>query len=829
MFDPVDEEEAKKRLEDKAEQKKPKPEFEFTNLSVLTSDDAPIKTAIKPGHWVTITQRLRANKFDFAARLESAVTDRNGQPHPLEHTPFAMRMSGPALLPKGQTKQFDTNIFIPRRSSIENNPYLLESRLLARRGSREVNRKIQPTVAMPGYQYYFIVLAREPDRYGFIKSLHSVAPPTELTLEQSIQYYRVVMPRFTRRVPVPSHPLTWTSVAYVVWDDLDPNLLSPDQQQAMLDWIHWGGQLIISGPRSLGALQRSFLTNYLPADGGNSIGLEQSAFDALNEKFSLQQKKGERELLTVPAGRPIVAIQLDKRPEAQFVDGTGGLVVERRVGRGRIVATSFSLDERSVGNWGNFDGFFNCCLLRRPARHFYTNNNGMISVRWNKHRTYFQDALFTTSLRYFSRDIGETAGLSSLRHAQREANTDTLEERRELVLAAARENRNKENRRKREEHWRLAGYRSIADSGVAGWSDFSGAANAARESLREAAGISVPKAEFVIRVLAIYIVVLVPLNWLFFRLIGRVEWAWVAAPIIAIIGGLAVVRFAQLDIGFARSRTEIGILETHGGYSRAHLTRYCALYTSLSSNYSLAFDDTTALAQPFSTDPNYTRLIHQGLTEVRFERGRDVRLTNLPVSSNSTGMVHAEQMLNLGGGIAMQKDDSGGLRLINQGEITIRDAGVVRRTAAGVLERAWVGELEPGETWKLEFEPAESPHFEQWRRSPILSRQQSTRGEISLWRMLDLAVDQLRILPEEVRLIGWTDQNFPGLTISPAASQNTVRTLILVHLRQGALPPITPDVNNIKEMIALGGRDPLTDSDFFEVPLLDTTPPAKQP
>ena len=60
--------------------------------------------------------------------------------------------------------------------------------------------------------------------------------------------------------------------------------------------------------------------------------------------------------------------------------------------------------------------------------------------------------------------------------------------------------------------------------------------NAAREALLEAAGVEVPDTSFVVICLALYLVALVPLNWLVFNAIGRVEWAWVAAPIIAIIG-----------------------------------------------------------------------------------------------------------------------------------------------------------------------------------------------------------------------------------------------------------------------------------------------------
>ena len=34
----------------------------------------------------------------------------------------------------------------------------------------------------------------------------------------------------------------------MLWDDLEPDRLSLDQRQALIDWLHWGGQLIVSGP-----------------------------------------------------------------------------------------------------------------------------------------------------------------------------------------------------------------------------------------------------------------------------------------------------------------------------------------------------------------------------------------------------------------------------------------------------------------------------------------------------------------------------------------------------------------------------------------------------
>ena len=76
---------------------------------------------------------------------------------------------------------------------------------------------------------------------------------------ETLRYYYVVRPTVDKTAPLPSHPLAWTTIAYVFWDDLDPAVLTNQQQQALLDWLHWGGQLVISGPaRSTSSRARSW-------------------------------------------------------------------------------------------------------------------------------------------------------------------------------------------------------------------------------------------------------------------------------------------------------------------------------------------------------------------------------------------------------------------------------------------------------------------------------------------------------------------------------------------------------------------------------------------
>jgi hypothetical protein len=683
-FDPVAERERKKKeAEEEAEKKKkkPKPDFEVANLEVVTADADALRNLIKPGHWVSATQVMRANNFDFSAELESATVSQQGEPIELERAPFGLRMSRPLSLPKGQAKAPEMFYYIPRRVGLTSKAPWLQTSLRAKSGGREVANMMKPTIPMPNYQYYFVVLAREPDRYGYLKAsyMHSVRVPCDSFEEDSLLLYRVLLPKVENLAPVPSHPLTWSTIAYVVWDDLDVTVLSPDQQLAMLDWLHWGGQLVISGPNSLNRLRRSFLSDYLPADETKAADLTTADFQELNDHFTLEiqsDKERPRTPLEAPSGKAIVGIELDLQDGAEWVPNTGRLLAERQVGQGRIVVTAFPLTDRSVVNWPSFDGFFNACVLRRPARMYSEGSNQMLALQWRDFPmgNSLRDPRLVTSLRYFSRDIDHPAGKDAQQNEQREREAE-----REGSLAATGAGalagglsipglvQDYSSYEKQPQFavfhpdtddYHFGGYLGRTQSGVAGWTDFSGAAHLARNSLQEAAGIDVPESSFVLRVMAAYLLVLVPVNWGFFKLLGRVEWAWIAAPIIAIVGAVAVVKMAQLDIGFARSRTEIAVLETQGGHHRGHLTRYTALYTSLSSNYTLAFEDSSALAAPFAVDPNYTRLRHQSVTTVYFERGRDVRLRGFPVQSNSTNMVHSEQMYNLEEGIQLVGDEA---------------------------------------------------------------------------------------------------------------------------------------------------------------------------
>ncbi|MGC4004717.1 MAG: hypothetical protein QM811_17005 [Pirellulales bacterium] len=70
-----------------------------------------------------------------------------------------------------------------------------------------------------------------------------------------------------------------TMVSAILWDGVDPDRCTAEQRAALIDWLHWGGVLIVNGPTSLDQLKGSFLdggeggTNLLPVAGWSAAEL----------------------------------------------------------------------------------------------------------------------------------------------------------------------------------------------------------------------------------------------------------------------------------------------------------------------------------------------------------------------------------------------------------------------------------------------------------------------------------------------------------------------------------------------------------------------------
>ncbi|MCX7428165.1 MAG: hypothetical protein NTW96_21365, partial [Planctomycetia bacterium] len=705
------------RLAEERERKKPDFEIEPPRAEpcadplLAEKDEEKIAPFFyKPGHWTSAIVPTKANKEDFLGDLEvQLVSGPERVPVRLGDAPFSLAESREATLPKGQKKLLHASLFVPVGQ--ETASALI--RLSARQGTYRQYEVSYVLNGMPSYQYHFAVVARSPDRYGYLKSLDSIKPPREeIGNQQHAFHYQVALLKMGRRPPLPDGALFWTSMAYLLWDDVEPGSLTAEQQTALVDWLHWGGQLIVSGPDTLDTLRDSFLTNYLPATAAGTRELTQRDFDELNRRFTLA---GQSPL--VPAGK-WSGVGLKLARGAQFVPGTGELLAEWRVGRGRVVASAVRLSDRGLTTWSGFDGFFNACLLRRPPR-FYRE----LEWFWADRGLRQSDPALNSRLRYFARDAGIPF-------------TDYASD----VVVRSRDDAD-------------FGARVPPGSGVAAWRNSGPVPDHARDALQNAARVEIPTRWFVVWVVAGYLVVLVPLNWLVFVGLGRVEWAWVAAPIIALCSTVAVIRMAQLDIGFARSETELAVLELQGGYGRAHLTRYTALYTSLTTRYAFRHEDPGALVQPF-------RIIArrgESDTTLHYRHGNEVSLEGFVVPSNTVDMIHGEQMIDLDGPLEVMRNAQARWQVLNRTGVPLRGVGVLHRTETGGIETAWVGEMGPSSNAELTFHAAgadaKGSWFAEQREESVETKATPVPGEFNLRKLIDLAEDAGSLEPGEFRLI----------------------------------------------------------------------------
>ena len=224
--------------------------------------------------------------------------------------------------------------------------------------------------------------------------------PNDFTASERQRYYRLVLPQEPDRPLLSPHPLTWTTISHVIWDGMAPETLSAAQQQAMLDWLHWGGQLILVGGATpaFGLLRDSFLEPYLPADpsgesallGENELkGLSvaypapvrytesldvvavPSSDDEANERFGRRYRAPEP--IHPATNRPVYVAGLKPRPGAVVIplDDSSGrfLGVELRVGRGRVLMLTVNLTDTALATWPGLDTLVRRVVLRRPEEH----------------------------------------------------------------------------------------------------------------------------------------------------------------------------------------------------------------------------------------------------------------------------------------------------------------------------------------------------------------------------------------------------------------------------------------------------------------------------
>jgi len=744
-----------------AKKDKTKPPLDLPRTVSLPGNWQRQDLFIKPGHWTSLWVEGESTTGDYRGALSTELAGRNGEP--LALTPQRRRLDTvrSVVFPNADPRVAEQYLFTPNyydqnvlpvfdpvagppplrassnrlpRSSPSTHQYLgaestlrgagLQLELSQRAGSSVEFRTKKPTFALRNHQSLFVVLSSNPAGYrSFVRlNLINAYPGHDEVPSDQYSHYRFVNADDLLRAPLASHFSGWTTTAYLVWDGYDPELLTAEQRKAMLDWLHWGGRMVVVGPQSLETLGRSFLAPYLPARSVGSKELDASSLAPLDE-WTITGGAPQR-----TKAWPGVHLELNEGGQA-ILGGTAGtptLVAERRLGRGRIIVTAFRLTQPELTDWPSFDGFLNGCLLGRSARIWddgaFAHNKAQIPFWKDQRQTSWYDPREISDVRYAVRDAVATPNIYG---------------------------------------------KTWVGPGTAAWRDDGDAPVAARRILQEEAGIVIPSVGVVVTIVGIYLFVLVPLNGLFFYWLGKVEWAWFAAPVISLLFAGAVVRIAQLDIGFARSMSEVAVVELQPGYARAHVSRFGAVYNSLGTDYTLVSEEPTTIMLPFAPaiTPNAGP---EGTVRLASPDAADgttakIKLEEFLVESNSTSMYRTEQMADVGGSLKFELLEPDRARLTNGTSLSLENVQLSGRLHGSARF------LAPQASVEIELHPGANPE----------DSDSSAPGQLAYAvQQFDGAV---------LRLTAWSTTEVPGLNLEPAPSQQRRKTLVVAHLEYAPL------------------------------------------
>lgn len=710
---------------------------------VLQTEFDPDNLAVKPGHWVALQSEGSTTEDNFSGDLKYSLRRGDARPRVVPGTRYYLRSQRPLTLAKDQAKRFETPLFM-----VETNQLTVLPELVTRGGDEIYIQPHRMPDLLP-HQYHVVVLSDQPDRYNFLKRLPSIRnmkldammgdwleQTSDGLLDQSYSaayrsksdamYYKLTLSRWDSSVELPANMQQWTSIAYLVWGDFDPERLTPEQQTAVVDWLHFGGQLIVGG-EALELLSQSFLQRYLPVEPTGSVNEPYDSLRPLLEHWSLHKDaSGQPVLPPTDNAETFVRTQWKLASHGGEVPHSAGLVAESQVGKGRIVTTAFSLSLPRLRGWTSLDHWFNGCLLRRPGRVHQSDDEIMQGVaaqdplsglpqdtttstevsgfQWQlPWLTSFQPSVFT-SLDLASRDWlhSPTEPVNTF-----DPDTETWAEVSILPVVDAERRRFASGSKERSQ---------------AAWNDYSEIAQAARASLKDQAGITPPSREWVLQALILYLVILVPVNYAIFRLLRRLEWAWFSIPVIAVTGAFVVVRAASLDIGFSNKQLQIQLLEIPTDYERGHLTGYGSLYSSLTTRFRFLSDNPTTLALPFPS-ANFPTETNETPVEFSLEPGRPVRFGPQEIVSNTMEMYQFQQVVELGGRLEFRSVGSGNPalaedRLRNGTRLSLADVGIFRwDEARGHLLYGQLPRLAAGDEATIKWQrlPPADDWLSQWQ------------------------------------------------------------------------------------------------------------------
>ena len=222
------------------------------------TDDKITNSGIKPGHWFTAVQSLKSNNSDSRGELNSLSgmvqgpsgrTEKQASWSDTEALRSGSMISRrPVVMPRGQNKKIDYRAYTPKQSFGGKAKCYLSNRFVSSERAESFSTGAYPFTRMGSAEYFFVVLTERPERFTRFQVsdwARAIRDENSFDSAETVINYRVVTPApedyYPLPLPLAETMLDWTNTAVVFWDDLPSEALTPQQQTALMDWVHYGG------------------------------------------------------------------------------------------------------------------------------------------------------------------------------------------------------------------------------------------------------------------------------------------------------------------------------------------------------------------------------------------------------------------------------------------------------------------------------------------------------------------------------------------------------------------------------------------------------------
>lgn len=737
-------------------------------LRTLPYSKEIVGNSVKPGHWYQTRQKLKANQNDESLTATLYQIDGNSNPTTVRNLGIPLQFNRDISLAKGQEKTIELKLLQtdwpfesmePTNTTGKSNKLSIFMRYSQRGLGAPVIDEEFLLRPLKDYQYDMLVLSRNTPQHIFWRGLDCIVWPQAINDESSrIAPHRVIdIAEEDLGQSIPNQLMTMTSISHMVINDVSLNTLPEDHQKAILDWLYFGGTIIINGPDAIAGIESSILKTYAPIQQTSSTTLTQGQIDKLNDTNSWRiryAKTPSKDAVAFKPSESISILQGQLAEDSSWITDLEGLVAERLVGQGRIVMTSFPMNHTALVNWPSYSALIQNAILRKPARR--VNLEPEFQLVYDESSSGREtDPKLTTRLRLWARDL---VGSSSSAPKESMANP------------------------------------SSKVSSYGAWNSESLVTNTSSNYLKKLSGINVPNLSTILKWLLGYLIVLVPMNWLVFRLLGRLELAWLAAPLIAIAGVFVIARAVQLDVGFSRSQTSLQFIELHNRYPRGLLSSHHALYSSLTTNYKIVYPEGEGIVCPMPQPRQRSLLSAGGLLPYKIADEKGTGFQSFPVLSNTIGLVQSEEVVSLTGAISWTIDqDARSFQVTNDSQSIIRDVILEGSDDSGAKLRAVVGTLEPGEQKKGTLDQPVDSDLNWDIQLPTGGKSGQDFDKLALEQNLKLIFKNYPIQHGEWIAMGWTESPLSKLQIAPSTAQTRSATLVLMHAKTAPLGPIEHD------------------------------------